>query len=182
MLLLCGVSWLCLSLLSLFLRRCVGVFSLVMYTVNERRTFAVQVMLCMEMVCNVHCVPAKGSASHPHASSLLCVFRGFVIVGDEGNQRATSWGACCPEIVPLPRCGRLNVCTILHAAPRKQKNGTTVAKKRRPFSDHHPCVQGSRGPVFGSVFWTPFFPRAFRRGARMPPSPVAFPAADVHRL
>jgi len=89
--------------------------------------------------------------------SLVCVLRGFIIVGDEGNQRATSWGACCPEIAPLPRRGRLIVCAILHAAPRKQKNGTTVAKRGRPFSDHHPCVQGSRGPVVGSAFWTPFF-------------------------
>ena len=77
MLLLCALSWQCLSVLSLFLTRGVHVSSLVMYTVNESRTFALQGMLCMEMVCNVHGLPAKGSACHPPASSLFCVFRGF---------------------------------------------------------------------------------------------------------
>jgi hypothetical protein len=113
----------------------------------------------MDTVCNVHCMPANGSACHPRASSLLCVLRGFVIVGDEGNQRATSWGACCPEIVPLPRCCRLNVCTILHAAPRKQKSGTTVAEKRRPFSDHHPCAGLTR-----ACFWAHFLDPLFSAG------------------
>ena len=43
-----------------------------------------------------------------------------------------------------------------HAVPEK-KNGTRVSKKRRPFSEHRPDVQLSRGPILGSVFRTPFF-------------------------
>ena len=104
--------------------------SRVMYNVNDKRTFALQLKVSMDMGCNMHCVPANGLTCHPRASSLFCVFRGFAIVGDEGNQRATSWGACCPETVPLPRCGRLNVCTILHAAPRKQQKKNARREKK----------------------------------------------------
>ena len=164
MLPLCGVSWLRLSLLFLFLRRGVDVFSLVMYTVNERRTFAAQVMLCMEMVCNVHCVPAKGSACHPHAWSLLCVFRGLSAVGDEGHERATSLGTGCPETVPLPRCGRLNVCRILHATPWKQKNGTTVAKKRGHFLITTLVCRAQAG-LFLGLFSGPLFSAGVPKGS-----------------
>ena len=77
MLLLRALSWQCLSVLSLFLTGGVHVAVRVMYTVNESGTVALQGKLCVEMVCNVHGLPAKGSACHPPASSLFCVFRGF---------------------------------------------------------------------------------------------------------
>ena len=58
--------------------------------------------------------------------------------------------------------GRVRNCG--RSAPEKRKKGTSVTKTRRPFSDHHPCVQASRGPVFGSVFWAPFFSAGAPKG------------------
>ena len=67
------------------------------------------------------------------------------------------------------------------STPEQEKRSDRCEKKEAAFRSPPLCAGLTRAFCWVR-FLDPFFPRAFRRGARMPPSPVAFPAADVHRL